>query len=133
MKNLTEAARREMDALASRLFMAIESADVEAVKQIYAPDVLYWVNFSDQTLGLDSILELTRFFTQKVKGLHYEVDSREFFPGGLVQRCRITGELTSGEAMDVPLCLIIYVENGLITRLYEYMDFASFKSVLETL
>ena len=131
MTNLTETARQDMDALASRLFKAIESADVEVVAQIYAPDVAYWINFSDQTLGLDSILDLTRFFTQKVKGLHYEIQSREFFPGGLVQRCIITGELASGEMLAVPLCLIIYIEDGRITRLYEYMDFASFAPVLK--
>jgi len=129
MTNLTEAARQDMDALASRLFEAIERADIAAVEQIYAPDVEYWVNFTDQTQGLDTILEMTRLFSRKVKGLHYEIESREFFPGGFVQRSRIAGELASGEALAVPLCLIIYVEDGRITRLYEYINVASFMPV----
>jgi len=73
MKNLTEAARQDMDALASRLFEAIERADIAAVEQIYAPDVEYWVNFTDQTQGLDTILEMTRLFSRKVMDLHYEI------------------------------------------------------------
>ena len=129
MTNLTEEARQDMDALASRLFEAIERADIAAVEQIYAPDVQYWVNFTDQTQGLDTILEMTRLFSQKLKDLHYEVESREFFPGGFVQRCRIKGELASGEALAVPLCLIIYVEDGRITRLYEYINVGSFMPV----
>jgi ketosteroid isomerase-like protein len=118
-----------MDALASRLFEAVERADIAAVEQIYAPDVEYWVNFMDQTQGRDTILEMTRLFSQKVKNLHYEIESREFFPGGFVQRCRITGELASGEMLAVPLCLVIYVKDGRITRLYEYINAASFMPV----
>jgi len=129
MTNLTEAARQDMDALANRLFEAIERADIAAVEQIYAPDVEYWVNFTDQTQGLDTILEMTRLFSRKVKDLHYEIESREFFPGGFVQRCRITGGLASGEALAVPLCLVVYVKDGRITRLYEYINVASFMPV----
>ena len=129
MANLTEEARQDMDALANRLFEAIERADIAAVEQIYAPDVEYWVNFTDQTQSLDTILEMTQLFNRKVKALHYEIESRDFFPGGFVQRCRITGELASGEALAVPLCLVIYVKEGRITRLYEYINVASFMPV----
>ncbi len=129
MTNLTEKAYRDMDELANRFFDAIERLDIDAVKQAYAPDVVYWMNAMPETQGLDAILDLMRFFHQKVKNLHYEVESREFFPGGFVQRCRITGDLASGEALAVPLCLIIYMEDGRIVRLYEYIDTASMTSV----
>jgi ketosteroid isomerase-like protein len=65
---------------------------------------------------------MVRLFSRKVKDLQYEVESREFFAGGFVQRCRVTGELASGEALAAPLCLVIYVEEGRIARLYEYID-----------
>ena len=126
MANLIEKAHREMDELANRLFDAIARADVDAVEQAYAPDVVYWMNAMPESLGLDALLNLMRVFHQKVKNLHYEVESREFFPGGFVQRCKIMGEATaSGKSFAVPLCLIIYVENGRIVRLYEYIDAAS--------
>ena len=120
-----EAARQDIDALANRFFDAIERADIDAVEQAYAPDVEYWINVTGESLGLDAILEMVRLFSQKIKGLHYDVESREFFPGGMVQRCKITGELASGESLAVPPCLILYVENGRIARLYEYIDAAS--------
>ena len=122
MTNLTEAARQEMDALANRFFDAIERADIDAVEQAYAPDVEYRINFMPGVQGLEMILDMVRIFHQKVKNLHYDVESREFFPGGFVQRCKIMGELASGEALAVPLCLILYVEDGRIVRLYEYLD-----------
>ena len=129
MTNLTEEAHKDMDQLASRLFDAIEREDFDAMKQVYAPDVVYWMNAMPETMGLDALLELARYFHQKIKNLHYEVESREFFPGGLVQRCKILGEVASGETFAVPLCLIIYVEDGRIVRLYEYLDTASMMHV----
>ena len=122
MTNLTETARKEMEELADRFFAAIEREDIDAVAQAYSPDVEYWINIMPETLGLEMILNLVHIFHEKVKNLHYDIESREFFPGGLVQRCRIMGELASGEALAVPLCLIIYVEDGRIVRLYEYID-----------
>lgn len=69
-----EAARQDMVALANRFFDAIERADIDAVEQAYAPDVEYWINVTDEALGLDAILEMVRFFSQKAKGLHYDVE-----------------------------------------------------------
>ena len=57
------------------------------------------LNVTGENQGLDAILELSRLFSRKVKDLHYEVESQEFFAGGFVQRCRITGELESEDAL----------------------------------
>jgi len=129
MTNLTEKSHIEMDQLADHFFSSIERADFDAMKQAYAPDVVYWMNALPETQGLEALLDLALLFHQKVKNLHYEVESREFFSGGFVQRCKITGDLTSGEKLAVPLCLIIYVEDGRIARLYEYLDTASMMHV----
>jgi ketosteroid isomerase-like protein len=130
MTQITEAELQEMDSLANRLFNAIERADIDLVEQIYSPDVEYWVNVRDESRGLDTVLQLVRDFSEKVKGLHYNVESRDFFPGGFVQRCRVTGELSSGEAIAVPVCIVIHIEDGRISRLYEYLDSASIMHVL---
>ena len=129
MTKLTEKSHMEMDQLANRFFDAIERADFDAMKQAYAPDVVYWMNALPETQGLDALLDLARLFHQKVKNLNYEVESREFFSGGFVQRCKIRGELASGETLAVPLCLIIYIQDGRIVRLYEYLDTASMMHV----
>ncbi len=129
MTNLTEKSHIKMDQVANRLFDAIERADFDAMKQAYAPNVVYWMNALPETQGLDALLDLARLFHQKVKNLHYEVESREFFSGGFVQRCKITGDLASGETLAAPLCLIIYVVDGQVVRLYEYLDTASMMHV----
>ncbi len=129
MANLTEKEIREMDELANRFIDAIERADIDTMKEIYSPDVVYWMNAMPETQGLDTVLDLVNVFHGKVKNLHYDVESREFFPGGLVQRTKICGDLASGESFAVPLCLIIYVEDGRIVRLFEYIDTASMMPV----
>jgi hypothetical protein len=53
MINPTETARQDMDRIANCLFEAIERADIDRVQQMYAPSVKYWVNFTDQSQGLD--------------------------------------------------------------------------------
>jgi ketosteroid isomerase-like protein len=127
---LTEKARMEMDELANRLFEAIERKDIDTLKNVYSPDVVYWMNAMPGTKGLDAVLDLVGVFHQKVNDLHYEVESREFFSGGFVQRCKIAGTAASGQDFAVPLCLVIYVEEGRIKRLYEYIDIASMMPVL---
>jgi len=122
MTNLTEQAHKDMNAFADRFFAAIERKDIEAVKQAYAPDVEYRINFMTETMGRDNIVDMVHIFHEKVKNLNYDIESREFFQGGFVQRCRIKGELASGDGLSVPLCLIVYMEDGRIKRLYEYLD-----------
>ena len=122
---------QEMDDLANRFFGAIEQADFDALEKLYSPDVVYWMNAMPHTQNLEMLLNLARLFHQKINNLQYEVESREFFEGGFVQRSIIKGDLASGESGEqgeqgesfaVPICLIIYVENGQIVRLFEYIN-----------
>ena len=129
MSNPTVATCGDMDAFADRFFNAIEGADIDALKQAYDPNVKLWINITGKSEGLDTALQLMHLFTSKLKGLHYEVEAREFFADGFVQRHTVTGILASGEALAVPVCLVVHVVDGRITRLYEYLDAASIQPV----
>jgi ketosteroid isomerase-like protein len=118
----TKAEHLELESLANRLFDAVQRADIEELKQVYAPNVQYWMNLTDHIEGIDTLLQLTLTFNAKVKNLQYQIESREYFSGGLVQRCRLRGETATGMHLAVPLCLILHVEHGRIVRLYEYID-----------
>ena len=48
--------------------------------------------------------------------------ARDFSPGGFVQRHVLHGKLESGETLDAPVCLVVYVSGGAISRLFEYLD-----------
>ena len=57
--------------------------------------------------------------------MRYEIQARDFFPGGFVQRHVVHGSLRSGEKLALPVCLVIHVEDDRIARLYEYLDGAA--------
>ncbi len=120
---------REMDRFASDLFAAVERADMDAIERSYAPDVTVWINVNPRTQNREESLKLLRSFTQRVEGLHYAVESREFFPGGFVQRHKICGKTRSGEVLDIPVCMVAHLEEGKIARLFEYMDSAAIAAV----
>ena len=122
-------AAEAIDRLASDFFAAIERADLDAIERCYAPDVEVWINVNPRTQGRDESVRLLRSFTKRVDGLRYEIEQRELFEDGFVQRHRIRGKLRSGEALDVPVCLVVHVANGRIARLYEYMDAAAIAPV----
>lgn len=111
------------EAIASSLFAAIERGDLDAVAALYAPQVQVWHNVTGRTQDREENLALLRAFTGRVSELRYEVLGRDFFPGGFVQRHVLHGRVAdSGETLAAAVCLVVYVEDGRIARLYEYLD-----------
>ena len=119
----------EIEGVASALFAAIERGDVDAVRDLYAPDVAVWHNVTDHTQTRDENLALLRFFTGRVSELRYEVLARDFFGSGFVQRHVLHGKLASGEVLRAPVCLIVHVAGGRIERVYEYLDRAAVSGI----
>src|SRR6185369_15794696 len=76
----------ETSSIASRLFAAIEQGDLEAVRDLYSPDVQIWHNVTDRAQTRDENLKLLKYFTARVAERRYEIHARDFFPGGFVQR-----------------------------------------------
>lgn len=120
---------RDIDAVASRFFAAIERGDLDAVRELYAPDVQVWHNVTNRTQTRDENLKLLKYFTGRVSERRYEIHAREFFPGGFVQRHTLHGKLVSGELVAAPVCLVVHVAGGKIERLFEYLDPATVSAV----
>ncbi len=110
------------DSIASAFFAAIERGDLDAVRDLYAPDAQIWHNVTGRSQTREENLDLLRYFTGRVGERRYEVLAREHFPGGFVQRHVLHGKLASGEAIAAPVCLVVHVSGGRIERLFEYLD-----------
>ena len=119
----------ETERIASQFFAAIERRDLDAIRELYSPDVQIWHNVTGKTQTRDENLKLLRFFTGRVSDLRYEVLARDFFEGGFVQRHVLHGKVASGEIVTAPVCLVVHVSNGRIERLFEYLDPAAVKAV----
>ena len=110
------------EAIAEHFFAAIERGDLAAVRDFYAADVRIWHNVTGRTQTRDENLQLLTFFTGRVQERRYEILARDFFPGGFVQRHVLHGKLASGETIAAPVCIVIYVADGKIRELFEYLD-----------
>jgi ketosteroid isomerase-like protein len=116
------------DRLASKFFASIERGDLDAIRELYSPDVEVWHNVTGRSQTREENLALLRYFTGRVSDLRYEVLEREFFEGGFVQRHVLHGRLESGELVAAPVCLVVHVSEGRIERLFEYLDPASVRA-----
>ena len=110
------------DKIAEQFFAAIERGDMEGVRELYAPNVEVWHNVTGRIQTRDENLKLLGYFTGKVSELRYEVIARDFFEGGFVQRHVLHGKLETGEMIAASVCLVVYLADGRIERLFEYLD-----------
>ena len=111
-----------LEKTASEFFAAIERGDLDAVRELYSPEVEVWHNVTGRSQTREENLALLRYFTGRVSELRYEVLAREFFEGGFVQRHILHGKLESGDLIAAPVCLVVYVSSDGIRRLFEYLD-----------
>lgn len=113
----------EIDALANRFFTAVEVGDIETITEIYADDVVIWHNYDQIEQGKADNLRTLAFVTRTVAGRSYDEIRRELLDDGFVQQHVLRGTAPGG-ALEVPAMLRVWVANGHITRLDEYLDTA---------
>jgi uncharacterized protein len=112
----------EIDALADRMFAAIEAGDVEAVRGLYADDVTVWHNFDDADQNREQNLRTLGWMHAHVTGLRYTDVRRIVLDHGFVQQHVLKATARNGVAMSIPAILHIYCTDGQITRVEEYLD-----------
>ncbi len=117
-------ARSDSDplAVARRFVDALNACDVDAVREIYAPDVRIWHCFDKRTQTVEKNIETLTFLHRRLNNLNYDVLRVIPVPGGYVQQHVLRGELPGGEPFGLHACAIVSVENGRIVTLEEYLD-----------
>jgi limonene-1,2-epoxide hydrolase len=120
----------EVDAILDRFFDAIERVDMAAVEEIYAPEVEVWHNVTMAAIDRRRSIGLLKFFTDRVKGMRYEILERQVWDGGAVQRHIVHGHL-GDDPFRLHACIVFHVENGHVVRLFEYLDAAGASAVFD--
>jgi ketosteroid isomerase-like protein len=116
--------------LLDAVFAAIERGDIDALDALFAEDVEVWHNTTDRTLDKRGSLKLLRYWTNHVRDMRYEIRERRIYDGGAFQRYVIHG--TANDApLRVPVCIVFHIDDGKITRIYEYLDPATVGAVFE--
>jgi len=97
------------------------AGDADGVRACYAPTVRVWHNFDEQEQTVDDNLATLADLHRRASGLEYTEIRRFPAPGGFVQQHVLVGEAPGG-ALRIPAVIRFFVEEGLITRIEEYLD-----------
>jgi ketosteroid isomerase-like protein len=108
--------------VAARLFAAVESGDVAAVAQIYAPTAVIWHSHTDTTETADENVRILALVTRRLRDMRYEEVRRQRTERGFVQQHVLRARGPEGQPVELRACIICEVVEGRITRLDEYLD-----------
>jgi ketosteroid isomerase-like protein len=114
----------EMDDLADRFFAAIERGDVDAVASCYAPHAVVWHNYDQVEEPRERNLKVLGWVSSNVAGLRYDDVRRAALDDGFIQQHVLRGTAPNGSPLEVPAMLRVFVADGQIERIDEYLDTA---------
>jgi len=109
---------------AARFMGAIQAGDAEAVRACYAPDAKVWHNHDGVEQTVDQNLRVLGWFARTLPDRKYNVIRREALPDGFFQQHVLEATLPDGTAWSMDACVVVRMQDGLITRLDEYLDSA---------
>ena len=111
----------EMHRIGDCLVNAIAAGDVDAVRALYAPDIVVWHNFDEQEQTIDDNLATLTDLHARATQLQYTEIRRFLSPGGFVQQHVLVGNARHGH-LRMPAMIRFWVDDGRIIRLEEYLD-----------
>lgn len=109
---------------AERFVGAIQSGDTATVRACYAPDAKLWHNTDNIEQTPDQNMKVLEWFMRTLPDRNYRVIRREPLPDGFMQQHVLEATLPDGTRWAMDACVVVKIENGVITRLDEYMDSA---------
>jgi ketosteroid isomerase-like protein len=122
----------DTEAIADRLFGAIENGDIATVQQLWDDDVVVW-KVADRDRDGERALRVIAWFVNATTDRRYEILERQFFGGGFVQQHILHANGRNGGSIAMRVCMVIKVgANGLINRIDEYFDPADIAPLLES-
>ena len=122
----------DTEAIADRLFRAIENSDIATVEQLWDDDVVVW-KVADRDRDRQRALRVIDWFVNTTTERRYEILDRRFFDGGFVQQHILHAGGRNGGSISMRVCIVIKVgANGLISRIDEYFDPAKIAPLLES-
>jgi ketosteroid isomerase-like protein len=111
--------KSEILELAAALMAAVQRGDIDAVKALYAQEIILWhTNDRVNQTSEDSIRTLT-WINKHMKGVRYEELRVAALDDGFVQQHVMRAD---SPKVDMPCMLRAWCANGRVTRIEEYFD-----------
>ena len=109
---------------AKKFVDAIQAGDTATVRACYHPDAKLWHNTDGIEQTVDQNMKVLDWFIRTLPDRNYRVTRREALSDGFLQQHVLEATLPDGTKWAMDACVVIKIENGLITRLDEYLDSA---------
>lgn len=103
-------------------FAALRSGDIEAVREIYAPDIVLRHDHDRVEQDLEQSLKLLKGFRRTVSDVRYEIIRQADTGDGVLQQHILRGRLRDGRRIAIPAAICPQVRDGRITRIEEHLD-----------
>ena len=114
----------EILAFAEHFVTSIERGDVAAVRACYHPDAKLWHNTDNIEQTVDQNMKLLDWYVKNMTNRHYRILRRTALDDGFLQLHVLEATRPDGQPFKLDACVVVKIENGLITRLDEYLDSA---------
>ena len=111
-------------AFARQFVGAIQSGDTEAVRACYHPGAKLWHNSDGIEQTVDQNMKVLDWFIRTLPDRNYRVLRLEALSDGFLQQHVLEATLPDGTRWTMDCCVVARMEDGLITRLDEYLDSA---------
>lgn len=121
---MSDTERHPYVVLLDRIIAAAEAGDATDLFNVYADGAVIWHNNDDREQTVTQNAKVLEAMPRWVKERTYTDRQVQVFDGGVVQQHVLRGvNVESGEEVALHACVVVRVnEDGLITRLDEYLD-----------
>lgn len=118
-------------AVAERFFAAVAAGDLDAVRDVYAPDAGIWHNTDDVVQTVDENLATLGWVVANLRDREYGDVRRSATADGFVQQHVLRVTNRAGRRVEIPACIVVRLAGDRIARLDEYLDSAGVAAFAE--
>lgn len=118
--------------IATTLFKAFESGDMDTVRSLCAPDFRARQNLNPE-FDVHTLVKFSQAVSAVLQDFRYEDIKRAATATGFVEEHMVRGTLQDGSELTIAACVVADIEDGKIRHLREYLDSAAAAGLLKAL
>ena len=107
--------------VADSMARVVADADYDGLRGLYTPDACIWHNIDDKEKTVEESLAFLEGLLRHTSKRWFEDVRLTLTPTGYVDQHYVRAILTTGEEMQIPICMVVTLEGERIKRLDDYM------------
>jgi ketosteroid isomerase-like protein len=122
-----------MRELAEALLERTQNLDLEGLRELFSPDVVFWSNLGQTETGLGARMTFMALEKEVFAELRIENVRIEVFDGGFIQQCTFAGVVEGGAEVSIPTCLVVRANDSRVVQFEEYISQDQIKPVIDAI